>query len=263
MISLFLTILLAQQGASSPEALVWSFRQGQDFFVEETQRYLISTQGSTKVTSYVDYSMLWRYYSEKETRNEAVILATLEKIRINNSTEAGGKASEILKQLDNTKSRWRLTRDVSGWKIAAIDNQPRHATPFLLTLGTTTWTDTPASWTQEWQAPADSRLPSKIVLTHVLKEQTSDRTNIRTKAELHAIVESVDRRQTPERTIELHSQPGALQGIGEFDRTRNRWIYYEFWATGRWKIAQGEQRVQVKQDIYCNYRVYEKRPTFP
>lgn len=257
MICLLLTLLLNQPSPATPEAVLWSFKRGQDFFVEETQRYLLSTQ-SNKLTSYVDYTMLWRYYTEKETATEVIILATLEKIRVNNSTEAGGKASELLKLQDNTKSRWKLTRDTNGWMIEAVENTPRHATPYLLIAGTNSWTDTPASWTQEWRSPAGMSLPSKIVIRHELKEQTSERTSIRTKAHVESVPEA-----KPPFSVEVKSQPGSLQGIGEFDRQRNRWIYYEFWVTAQWKVTQGNNQVTLKQDNYCNYRIYEKRPTFP
>ncbi len=258
MTSLLVAFLLAYQSPDAPEAVQWSFRRGQDFFVEETQRYLLASQGNKAVTSYVDYTMLWRYYTEKETPTEVIILATLDKIRVNNSTEAGGKASELLKLQDNTKSRWKLSRDTTGWKIEAVENTPKHATPYLLVAGTNSWTDTPASWTQEWQSPVGMSIPSKIVIRHELKEQTSERTNIRTKAHLQAVSDN-----TSLFVVEVKSQPGSLQGIGEFDRQRNRWIYYEFWLTAHWKVTQGNNQVTLKQDNYCNYRIYEKRPTFP
>jgi hypothetical protein len=258
MTSLFFALLLTFQGPVTPEAVQWSFKRGQDCFVEETQRYLLSAQGNKSVTSYVDYTMLWRYYTEKETASEVIILATLEKIRVNNSTEAGGKASELLKLQDNTKSRWKLTRDTTGWKIEAVENTPKHATPYLLIAGTNSWTETPASWTQEWQSPAGMSIPSKIVIRHELKEQTSERTSIRTKAHLQSFSDNAS-----QYVVELKSQPGSLQGIGDFDRQRNRWIYYEFWLTAQWKVTQGNNQVTLKQDNYCNFRIYEKRPTFP
>lgn len=258
MTSLLLVLLLVQQGPSTPEAVQWSFKRGQDFYVEETQRYLLSTQGNKSLTSYADYTLLWRYYTERETANEVVILATLEKIRVNNSTEAGGKASELLKLQDNTKSRWKLIRESTGCKVEAIDNIPKHATPYLLIVGTSSWTDTPASWTQNWHSPVGMSLPSKIVLRHELKEQTSERTSIRTKAHLQAVSDV-----KPLFTVELKSEPGSLQGIGEFDRQGKRWIYYEFWVTAQWKVTQGNNQVTLKQDNYCNFRIHEKRPTFP
>jgi hypothetical protein len=258
MTSILLALLLTQQSPATPEAVQWSFKRGQDFFVEETQRYLLSSHGNKSLTSYADYTMLWRYYAEKETASEVIILATLEKIRVNNSTEAGGKASELLKLQSNTKSRWKLTRDFTGWQIDVVENTPRHVTPYILILGTNTWTDTPASWTQEWSSPSGMSLPSKIVLRHELKEQTSERTNIRIKAHLQN-----DSKNPSNDLVEVKSHPGSLQGIGEFDRVRNRWVNYEFWVTALWKVNQGINQVTIKQDNYCNFRIHEKRPTFP
>ncbi|HMP17165.1 MAG TPA: hypothetical protein PKD72_09100 [Gemmatales bacterium] len=253
-----LILLFFQSTQESLGAISWKFRQGTEFYIEETQRHLLVLPGS-QLKAYMDYTQLWRYYPEKVQGDEVILLATLERIRINNPNEMGARAGELLKQHENTKSRWKLTKQDALWSLEPLENQPQHAPPHLLSMGTSRWAMDSSPWVAEWPAPANSPVPCKLVLTHTLKEQTADRIQVRTRAEFqNTASEAGDYKQ-----VTLKSQPAPLQGLGDYDRNRERWLYYEIWASVLWKLENGSQRLEARQDLYCNYRFHEKRPVFP
>src|SRR4051794_29352768 len=115
---------------------VWRFTPGQEFFVEETHRQLLTVNHDAgPVTTYVDYSAVLRYKVTQARGDQATVEATVEKIRINNTNEAGAKAVEAIKQRDKAKTTWRLTRSNGGWQGHAVSPSSEVAPPIFLTLG--------------------------------------------------------------------------------------------------------------------------------
>src|SRR5450432_588256 len=148
-----LWLLLAQTPAKS-ESVLWAFKAGQEFFVEETQRHLFQVNSPTVVTSYLDYSYLWRYFIVSQDNNQVKVQATLEKVRVNNPNELGARAGEAIKKHAGSKSTWLLTKNEMGWVAEPVPGEPHpHAVPYFLTLGTAHLTDQQDNWTQLWKVP--------------------------------------------------------------------------------------------------------------
>lgn len=258
MISL-VALLIAWQPPQQPASVVWQFKPGQDMYVEETQRQLLQIKGTSTVTSYVDFTYLWHYQVTKASSSEAYIQATLEKVRINNSTEMGSKASEVLKLQEQTKSNWILTRNSTGWQArSTAETADKHAPPFFLTLGTTNWDQSPPGWKQEWKMPVSNWGTAKILLNVTLKQQTPELVHVNSRAELQWQPEGDKATVT-----QLQPAKNATLGLGEFDLGKYRWFNFEFYASGSWNITRENVTVQMKQDSYVNYRYHERRPVFP
>lgn len=250
---------MAWQPPAQPESVVWQFRSGQDFYVEETQRQLLQVKGITPVTTYFDFTYLWHYTIQKVTQDEISLIAVLEKVRVNNSTEMGGKTSELLKKHEKTKSNWILNKTPSGWQVrASAGPSSPHGKPYFLTLGTTAWESTPPSWKQTWGASINKIGNPSVALTVLLKQQTAERVFVNSRAQLEWPEGAVNPYK-----IKLQSSNNATVGLGEYDLTKSRWIHFEFYTSGNWSIPGTAETLQMKQDSYTGYRFYERRPTFP
>lgn len=257
---LFVTLLiLLIQPPANQGSVLWSFKVGQEFFVEETQRQLFQVKSPTAVTSYFDYSCLWRYFIVSEKDGQFKLLTTLEKVRINNPNEAGAKAAEVLKQQEGSKSSWLLINKESGWTVEPLaDEKVRHAVPYFLTLGTPSLTDQQDSWNQLWKVPVADWGHANLDMTITIKQRINDRlvTSVRTRMDWPP-------GKSSSALLSFLPNPSALAGLGEFDFTRNRWVFFEFRVDGIWQATRQGVSTTMKQCSYCSYRLYERRPAFP
>ena len=253
-----LWLLLAQTPAE-PESVLWSFKAGQEFFVEETQRQLLQVNSPTVVTSYLDYAYLWRYFIVSQNNNQVKVQATLEKVRVNNPNELGARAGEALKKHAGSKSTWLLTKNDTGWVAEPMPGEPHpHAVPYFLTLGTTHLTDQQDNWTQLWKVPIADWGNANLHMSIAIKQRINDRlvTTVRTKMDWPADNTAVTK-------VSYQPNSSAISGLGEFDFTKGRWSYFEFRVDGAWQVTRQEKVITMKQNNYCSYRLSERQPTFP
>ncbi|HQR06422.1 MAG TPA: hypothetical protein PLN21_06345 [Gemmatales bacterium] len=254
---IFLTLLL--QPPANQESVLWSFKVGQEFFVEETQRHLFQAKNTALVTSYFDYTYLWRYFIVSEKNGQFTLQATLEKVRVNNPNEAGAKAIEALKQHEGSKSSWLLVRNETGWTAEPVPGERgRHAVPYFLTVGTPRLTDQQDSWNQLWKVPIADWGDANMDMTITIKQRVNDRllTTVRTKMEWPV-------GKTSTSLLEFQPNGSTLAGLGEFDFTRSRWVFFEFRIEGIWQVTRQGVSGSLKQNSYCAYRLFERRPAFP
>lgn len=231
----------------------WAFTRGQEIYVEETQRHLMQSEGATKVTAYFDVTYLWRYFIQSTRGNKVEVLAQLEKVRVNNPTEAGARPTEMLKQMKSSDSIWLLTPTEAGWHCEAL-KKGHHPPPFFLLLGHRQ-TERATGWKQNWtqEATGQGKLQCQLTLTTNLGTSTPDRLRVRSRA-------TVDWLESEKQSV---VKPSSIPGIGEFDAQRSRWLYFEIFADGDWKMEQSGRQVNMRHQLYCNYRSYERRPQFP
>jgi hypothetical protein len=231
----------------------WAFTRGQEIYVEETQRHLMQTEGATKVTAYFDVTYLWRYYVQNVKGDKVEVLAQLEKVRVNNPTEAGARATELLKQMKSSDSIWLLTPTEEGWNCQAV-KKGHHPPPFFLLLGHRHAVRA-TGWTQTWQqdVPSQGTLRCQLTVIPNLSTSTPDRLRVRSRA-------TIDWQDSTRQTA---VKPSSIPGMGEFDAQRSRWLYFEMFSDGDWKLEQSGQKVTMRHQLYCAYRSYERRPQFP
>lgn len=258
MFPIYLLILLLQPPAQH-ESVLWSFKVGQEFYVEETHRHLFQVKSPVLVTSYFDYTYLWRYFIVSEKDGQFKLQATLEKVRVNNPNEAGGKACEVLKQHEGSKSSWLLVKNETGWTAEPVQGErAQHAVPYFLTLGTPRLTDQQDSWNQQWEVPIADWGNAIMTMIISIKQRVNDRliTTVRTKMDWPGA-------KTSSSLISFQPSTSTLAGLGEFDFTRSRWISYEFRIEGVWQASRLGVTTTLKQNSYCGYRLFDRRPTFP
>lgn len=253
-----LALLFCQQ-ISKSETVLWSYKPGQEFFVEETQRHLLQVRKPQVVSTYLDFTYLWRYFVLSEKNHQVRIQATLEKIRINNPNEAGARAVEELKQQAGSRSTWLLSRTGDGWKAEQLPGeQTRHAVPYFLTAGIADLKEAQEGWKQRWKIPVTDWGQADLEVTVQIKQRINDRllTSIRAKMEWPADNKT---------TVSIHFQPSgsSIAGLGEFDFSKGRWNYFEFRLDGYWTVTRPEATTEMKQATYCGYKLSERRPTFP
>lgn len=253
---LLILLLLIQLPTQSSLNTTWALDVGNDFFVEESQRHLIQVTGDKKVTSYFDVTYLWHYQIRAKHGKRLEVVAELEKVRVNNPTEAGAKPSELLRQMKPSKSTWLFSPTTEGWQCEPV-GKPNHAPPFLLLLGSRA-TDPVSGWKQTWKQtiPDQGSLLCHLELIPNASTSTSDRLRIRTAATL-------ERHTGNNQKGKDISKPQAIPGIGEFDKQKSRWLYFEVFAKGEWQHESTGSHAVLKHDIYCSYRSYDRRPSFP
>lgn len=252
-------LMLLLQPPANHESVLWVFKVGQEFYVEETQRHLFQVKNPAPVTSYFDYTCLWRYFIVSESNGQFKLLATLEKVRINNPNEAGARACEALKQHEGAKSLWLLVKKETGWTAEPIPGEPgRHAVPYFLTLGTPRLTDQQDSWNQFWKVPVADWGDANLDMTITIKQRVNDRlmTTVRTRMDWPA-------GKTSSALLSFQPNASSLAGLGEFDFTRSRWVFFEYRIEGAWQATRQGVTTNMKQNSYCAYRLFERRPTFP
>lgn len=253
-----LAFMLCQQIPRS-ETVLWSYKPGQEFFVEETQRHLLQVRKPQVVSTYLDFTYLWRYYIQSEKDQQFTIQATLEKVRVNNPNEAGARATEQLRQHAGTRSTWLLARSADGWKAEPLPGeQTRHSVPYFLTAGIADLKEAQEGWKQRWKIPVYELGQADLEVSVQIKQRSNDRllTNIRAKMDWPADNTS---------TVSVHFVPSgsSIAGLGEFDFSKGRWNYFEYRLDGYWIVTRADRTTEMKQATYCGYRLSERRPTFP
>ena len=249
MLALILALLPPPQVLNT----TWTFVRGQDFYVEETQRHLIQVSGSTKVTAYFDVTYGWRYYVQASHGDRMEVLAELEKVRVNNSTEAGARPTELLRQMTKTSSTWMLTPTDDGWHCEPVKKGP-HPPPYFLMLGHRQ-TSRSEGWKQTWKQNVEGQgtLACLQTLTPNQTSSTPERLRVRSRATL-------DWQQPEGSDKQGANRPSSIPGIGEYDTQRSRWVYFELFAESDWRLAHSEKQANMKHHIYCVYRTYDRRP---
>lgn len=256
---IFLLAGQTPQTPQKPESALWNYRTGQEFYVEEGQRQLLQIKGTTNVSNYFDYAFLWRYLVQSETKGVFKIEATLDKVRVNNPNEAGGRASELLKLQEGTKSYWSLKKGPTGWLIQpAQDDTGKHAAPLFLTLGTPKIDDATAGWKQEWPMPKSTWGQAELALTMTVKVQTNERLSVTNRGQF--VWKPSD--AYPGKVVYLPQTPSTV-GLGEYDPVKNRWLYFEWRAEGAWQVTSASASSTMKQSQFSYYRYSERRPVFP
>lgn len=252
-------LLLTLQSPQKPESTLWTYKAGQEFYVEEGQRQFLQVKGLSEVNNYFDFTYLWRYLVQSEVNGELKIQATLEKVKVNNLNEAGGRASEELKLQEGSRSNWLLKKTGSAWSIRpAPDNTSKHAAPILLTLGSNKIDERIPGWKQSWSMPKSEWGQAQLELTMTIRQQTSDRVSINNKAQF-----TWQNNKNQPVAITVQPQTSTTVGLGEFDINKGRWLYFEWRAEGTWQITSANSSSTMKQSQYCYYRYSERRPTFP
>lgn len=258
---LALLILLQPQPPTpaKPQSVLWSYRSGQDFYVEETQRQFLQIKGGVTATSYLDYSCLWHYAIKAESDAGLQLQASLLRLRVNNPNEAGARAVEKFNLKEGTQSNWLLKKENAGWTIhRAPGDAGRHAPPYFLTFGTPKLDQALDGWKQSWKMPVANWGQVALELTVTLRPQTSDFLPVSTKGRF---LWSADEGKDVQVTVMPTNN--SIAGLGAFDPTRNRWSFVEWRADGNWQVTRAGVTCTMKHDLYCYFRFYERRPTFP
>jgi hypothetical protein len=228
---------------------VWRFTPGQEFFVEETHRQLLTVaHDSGAVSTYIDYSAVVRYKVTHVRGDRVTIDATIERIRINNTTEAGGRAVESIKQREKSKTTWRLRRTSAGWESVGTPTIPDTAPPIFLTLGGRIGPEN-QSWQQSWSATLPSG-PATLRMTGKVRQNTQSPHRFELRPEW----------VSDHPHVRLTTQPTQTGGIGMFDITRGRWFYVDFRLRASLMAHRNGRQVEMKQDLTSYYRLSDQMP---
>lgn len=256
MLPLALLLVLQQSTAATKPAApvapaIWRFEAAQDFVVEETHRQLLTvTAGTEPVSTYVDYSALVRYRVTATSRDGATVEATVEKIRINNPNEAGGKAVEAITKRQKTKVIWHLTRSPEGWS-AASDPPSTASPPLFLTLGSRVMSDE-QGWKQSWSVPLPSGGSATLILEATVRHNDTSRLQVALRTRWEPA--------PADSGLTITSLPLTTSGIANYDRGRGRWEYADLRVKGVVTANQGGRTVEIRQDLTSYYRLFDRMP---
>jgi hypothetical protein len=236
-----------------PLQAAWQFRPGHEFYVEETHRQLLTVRASgPPVSTYIDYSAIFRYRVRTATFREATVESTVEKVRINNPNEAGAKAVEAIKAREKNQTTWRLTHADQGWQADSVPPAPEAPPPIFLTLGTRQGTDA-QSWQQTWTVPSPAGPVAVRMNGRVRPNNTPPVVRVELRPEWVAAHHAA---------MSIRPLPTETAGIGIYHRAQGRWEYADFRLRAIFRTSRNGEEVELRQDLTSYYRYFDTMPSW-
>jgi hypothetical protein len=182
---------------------------------------------------------------------------------VNNLSEAGKEAVDMLKKKEGTKHSYYLRKQDEVWQVDPSKQSANQETIFstlLFTLGTASFDADHPTWAAHWPVSIASQRQVQLVM----KMQTKPTENpLRLRSEVRAEFELSLPKGTTASSIQLENVSTATPELAFFDARRGRWDYLDFRVICVFRTAQGERQAEIKQDFMARYRVYDSRPFWP